>query len=91
MHKLKDIWYFVKWYTKKNPWSIVVWTVVIIDSILICLYGKPAVALTVVVGASGLILFFLGGFTHFWIILPIKRTYAEYTKEKQETFNKLRD
>ena len=91
MHKLTNIWQFIKWTSRRHPGRYVGFISIVLNFILISIYGKQALAINIVIVVGGAVFAIAYSIINTVIVKPIKNEYAEYTKTKQEMFSKLRD
>lgn len=85
-----EILYYIKWLFKKYPIPVCValyLSMVITASILGGIKGFIISMIPFIIGAVS---FLIGAFVNMTIVQPIRKTFAEYKKEKQDTFNTLR-
>jgi hypothetical protein len=91
MRKLTNIWQFIKWTSCRHPGRYAGFITVVLNFILISIYGKLALAINIVIVVGGGIFALACIIINMVIVKPIKSEYAEYIKTKQEMFAKLRD
>lgn len=87
--KLKELYYFTKWFIKKKP--LYVLTVIGIPIMMISWYnyGFRFIAILIITAIVGLVIYLVSFIINEGLVKPIKSYYKEYKNEKHDIFNTL--